>query len=69
MHYHPTVATALAQTRVADLHETAGRAQQARRTLNARPPSSSAQSPSMPTRGSSAYRYAFERSAPTSRRT
>jgi hypothetical protein len=35
MHYHPTLATALAQTRVADLHETAGRTQQARRTLAA----------------------------------
>jgi hypothetical protein len=42
MHYHPTLATALAQTRVADLHATAGRAQQARRTLDARPPSDTA---------------------------
>jgi hypothetical protein len=38
MHHHPTLATALAQTRVADLHATAGRAQQARRALDARPP-------------------------------
>jgi hypothetical protein len=59
MHYHPTLATALAQTRVADLHKTAGRARQARRTLDARrqqtpQTASSAPIASTPTRHSAA---------------
>jgi hypothetical protein len=58
MHYHPTLATALAQTRVADLHKTAGRARRARRTFDARRQqtpqmtSSSAPIASTPTRAS-----------------